>query len=505
MTFYRYESQAGLPNVPLITVNADSYSGPPGSGQIEVSLDIEMAIAMAPGLSSVVIFQAGQTTGTTGWIDILDDMAASNSIKQFSSSWGYTGSPDPNTSFDTEFMKMATQGQSFYQASGDGDAWINPIWVPGDSPYLTSVGGTSLAMNGSGASYNSETVWNEGNQGNGNGWSANENTGSRHSQNDYIGSGGGISGVYTNIPSWQTNAINSTNHGSSSKRNIPDVALTASNIFVTASNGSEFIVAGTSCAAPLWAGFTALVNQQAMAGGNLGVGFVNPVVYGIGAGSSYSNAFHDITVGNDTNAQSANLFLARPGFDLCTGWGTPNGAGLINALAPEPLQVTPAAGFVSSGSFGGPFSVTSENFTLTNSAPAALNWSVVNTSVWLSVSVASGTLVSGGTASVVSIGLNSVASNLACRQLSRHNLIFQRQRYDNSGAPILLDDCKDRSRVELGRAVGDHLRHRTGYESTRCCRQCSRQFYLHARRGCDSDGGRSNAFCHVHAYGHQRL
>ena len=397
-----YESLAKLPNVPLDIISL-GYTGPPGSGVAEVSLDIEMAIAMAPGLASVVVFEGSDTGGLTSWIDILDSMASSNQIKQFSSSWGYTGTPDPNTSFDTEFQKMAMQGQSFYQASGDGDAWVNPIWVPADSPYLTSVGGTSLTMTGSGAAYALETVWNEGNLGHADAWSPNGN--------GYIGSGGGISTVYS-IPSWQNSVSNSANHASASMRNIPDVALTADDIWVIYGDGQSSAFGGTSCAAPLWAGFNALINQQAAAGGSPTVGLINTAVYALGQGSSYSTAFHDITSGNNTNAQSTNLYLAVSGYDLCTGWGTPKGAGMINALSPEPLQITPSAGFVSSGPFGGPFSVTNQNFTLTNTAPASLNWNLSNSSTWLSASSSSGTLTSGGAVAIVSIFLNAAATNL---------------------------------------------------------------------------------------------
>jgi subtilase family serine protease len=397
-----YENLAGLPNVPLINIDVTNYTGSIGSGQTEVTLDIDMAIAMAPGLSAVYVFQAGSSTGVTGFDDILDSMASSNQIKQFSSSWGYSGFPDPNTTMDTQLQKMATQGQSFYQASGDGDAWYNTIWVPAASSYLTSVGGTLLTMNGSGASYSSETVWNEGNQGSSNAWAPNGN--------GYIGSGGGVSSKYS-IPSWQQSAINSSNQGSTTRRNIPDVALTADDIFLII-NGDDYAVGGTSCAAPLWAGFTALVNQQAAAGGSPTVGFINPAIYTIGQESSYTSIFHDITTGNNTNAQSDNLYFAVPGYDLCTGWGTPTGAALINALSPEPLRITPSAGFVSSGPFGGPFSVTNQVFTLTNIAPAALNWSLINTSLWLTASSSNGTLTSGGAAASVSIGLNSAAASL---------------------------------------------------------------------------------------------
>lgn len=406
-----YESLASLPNVPLSNVDVTNYTATPGTNVIEVSLDIEMAISMAPGLSAVAIFGAGSSVNTlVAFEDILDSMASSNQVKQFSSSWGYTGGTDPNTTTDQALQKMGTQGQSFFQASGDGDAWINPIWVPADSPYLTSVGGTFLSMNGTGASYASETVWNNGPAG---GWSANENTSHFGQKNDYVGSGGGVSTVYT-IPSWQTNAvINTNNQGSSTMRNIPDVALTGTNIFVVATLGTNtyWEVSGTSCAAPLWAGFTALVNQQAAAGGT-SVGFINPAIYAIGKSATYTSDFHDINTGNNSNLYSTNLFLAVNGYDLCTGWGTPTGAALINALAPEPLQITPSSGFASSGTFGGPFSVTSENFVLTNTAPAPLNWSIVNTSTWLAVSPASGTLTAGGASATVGVSLNAAASNL---------------------------------------------------------------------------------------------
>jgi subtilase family serine protease len=404
-----YESLAGLPNVPLINIDVTNYTGPPGSGEGEVTIDIDMAVAMAPGLSAVYVFQAGSSVNSAvAFQDILDSMASSNQIKQFSSSWAYSGPPDPNTTTDEWFEKMGTQGQSFFQASGDGDAWINPIVVPADSPYLTSVGGTLLTMTGSGAAYASEAVWNEGNAG---GWSGNETTTNVNATNDYVGSGGGVSTVYS-IPYWQTNAINTTNNGSSTMRNIPDVALAGTDILFIF-DGLIFEGSGTSCAAPLWAGFTAMVNQQAAAGGGPTVGFINPAIYAIGQGASYTSTFHDTTNGNNTNLYSTNLFLAVSGYDLCTGWGTPFGAALINALSPEPLVITPSAGFVSSGPFGGLFSVTNQIFTLTNIAPAALNWSLVNTSLWLSASSSNGSLVSGGTAASVIISLNAAAANLA--------------------------------------------------------------------------------------------
>jgi N-acetylneuraminic acid mutarotase len=125
----------------------------------------------------------------------------------------------------------------------------------------------------------------------------------------------------------------SQNHGSTQWRNSPDVALTAAQISVWV-RGSPYCVEGTSAAAPLWAGLTAVINQQALESGGPPVGFLNPALYAIGTNSTkYARDFHDITNGNNTNAISPTNFYAVVGYDLCTGWGTPAGTNLINDLA----------------------------------------------------------------------------------------------------------------------------------------------------------------------------
>ena len=96
-------------------------------------------------------------------------------------------------------------------------------------------------------------------------------------------------------------------------------------------------VGSVPVAAPLWAGFTALINQQAAAAGQTPVGFLNPALYTIGKGASYATAFHDTTTGNNFWPSSPSKFSAVAGYDLCTGWGTPNGTNLINALAGPPI------------------------------------------------------------------------------------------------------------------------------------------------------------------------
>jgi hypothetical protein len=310
-----YASQAGLPSIPVTVVPIDGGVSSPGSDNDEVCLDIEMVMSMAPGVTNIYVYEA---TNGSPWVDLLNAMATHDPLsEQLSCSWG-GGSPDATA--EQIFKQMGSQGQSFFNATGDSDAFTSSIPFPSDSTNITEVGGTTLTT-GSGASYSSETVWNEG------------------KSNGYKGSSGGISTYYP-IPSYQQGISMVANQGSTTMRNVPDVALTATNVYlVYNNNGSEAIAAGTSCAAPLWAGFTALVNQQAAAAGQAPVGFLNPAIYAIGKGTNYATAFHDITTGNNTNQSSDNKFFAVTGYDLCTGWGTPKGTNLINALAPLPVSL----------------------------------------------------------------------------------------------------------------------------------------------------------------------
>jgi subtilase family serine protease len=387
----------GRTNIVIQTVKLDGFSGTPtSSGNDEVSLDIEMAMAMAPGLTRIVVYEGNPNNFFPN--DILNSMLSSNTVKNLSSSWGWNGGA--NTTTDNIFKNMAAVGQSFFNAAGDSDAFTtgassangvdNPSLnnAPSSCPYITQVGGTTLSMNGAGASYASETVWNWG-----------------YDSGAYVGTSGGISSAYT-IPAWQTSANAIAAGGSSSFRNIPDVALTADAIYVTSENGSAIDLGGTSCAAPLWAGFIALANQQAVSGGRPAVGFVNPALYAIAAGSGYANCFHDVTTGNNFSSTSPSQFSAGTGYDLCTGLGTPAGQHLINALAgtntlavTNGLVVSPLADSAV-GVAGGPFTVASGSFLLTNSSSSSLTWSLVNTSSWLNVSPVSGTLTAGGVTSL---------------------------------------------------------------------------------------------------------
>src|SRR5208337_784756 len=401
-----YETMAGLPNVPIEVVLLDGFNGintDPSAG-VEANLDIDMAISMATGLSKVVVFDAGPNAYPNLNV-VLNAMVAYPQIKQFSSSWIGFGQ---SATTDQIFQQMAVQGQSFFQAEGDSDSWINNpslpalgvngFW-PADDPYVTSVGGTSLAMNGSGASYASERVWNWGNIPPG--W---EGSG-------FVGSGGGSSARYP-IPSWQKGLDMSANRGSATRRNFPEVAMTADNIMIIWKGGPWF-GGGTSSAAPLWAGFMALVNQEAAANDQPAVGFLNPALYALGTSANYTNNLNDITLGNNATPTSGGLYTAVPGYDLCTGWGSPKGSNLIQSLAlPQPLVIAPNSGDVFTGPVGGPLNPSALAYSLTN-RNASLDWSLAVDAAWLTVSPTNGTLLAGGPNVVVSVTPNVLTSNLA--------------------------------------------------------------------------------------------
>ncbi|MDE3066344.1 MAG: immunoglobulin domain-containing protein [Verrucomicrobiota bacterium] len=375
-----YENTIGMTNyVPLNNVVV-GHPAPNANNNAEVALDIEVAIAMAPQLSKVIVYESSGSASS-----LLQKMATDDLAKQISCSWSWSGGP--NSTIDATFKQMQSQGQTFFQASGDDDAYTGANALdnssltdaPVDSTNVIAVGGTTLTMNGSGASWSSEKVWNYHSYG---GSYAN------------TGSGGGISTYYT-IPWWQTNVSMSANSGSTTMRNIPDVALTADQVFVDYNNGSSGGFAGTSCAAPLWAGFCALVNQASVAAsGNSTdtVGFLNPAFYTIANSANYSACFHDTTTGNNIGTNTPGLFYAVTGYDLCTGLGTPTGTNLINALVPTPSILTPPASQTATNGNNVTFSVTAGG-----QSPLSYQW------LFNGNALTSGGNISGATSSTLTI------------------------------------------------------------------------------------------------------
>ncbi|MGH7941233.1 MAG: S53 family peptidase, partial [Limisphaerales bacterium] len=180
-----YEGLAGV-SVPLKTVSVDGGVSSPGSGNDEVSLDIDVAMSIAPALAQIVLYEAPTNAS---WEDILDVMAndTGDGVKQFSCSWGNDAPGAPDLTAEDIFKQMAAQGQSFYNASGDGDAFLGGIPFPAESTNIVQVGGTTLTTTGPGGPWIYETTWDWGGQVGG---------------NNSSGVSGGISENFS-IPPWQ--------------------------------------------------------------------------------------------------------------------------------------------------------------------------------------------------------------------------------------------------------------------------------------------------------------
>ncbi len=331
-----YYSTTGQTNtVPITNVLVGGVANCPSAcDDDEEVTDIVQSIGMAPGLDRVLVY-SGENDAT-----ILNRMASDNIAKQLSVSWTWDPA-DPSTD-DPYFEEMASQGQSIFVASGDCGSYVSgadpggckggvgsygPQFPPEDL-HVTAVGGTALSMTGSGKAYQGET-----------GWSS---------------SGGGYGDSGFALPSWQSGLATAANGASTSRRNVPDVAADANGDSYYCSNGvcdpNNFVLGGTSLAAPRWAGFMALVNQQAVANGKPTVGFLNPTLYALLKGGSASGLLHDTSAGNNGG------FSAVAGYDLVTGLGSPNGQTLINALsgaatlqAPVVTALSPASGPTAGG------------------------------------------------------------------------------------------------------------------------------------------------------------
>ena len=299
--YFTNVGQSNAVPVTLLSTDGTSTACTAPCDDTEPTIDMTQAISMAPHLASLVMYIGSTDTSIFGAMTTHNPLPTTIGV-----SWVWT--PVDPTTLDPYFEKAAVQGQTILQASGDWQTWSsnNNNW-PADDANVLTVGGTDLTTTGAGGAWASETSW--------------------------IESGGGISPNDIPIPSWQQLAgvINPGNHGSTVYRNGPDVAANANWSFYvcadqTTCSANEY--GGTSFAAPMWAGFLALVNQQLATMGGSTVGFINPTIYSLAVSSSYAADLHDITTG------SCGTYSAVPGYDLCTGWGSPNG-GLINALAED--------------------------------------------------------------------------------------------------------------------------------------------------------------------------
>jgi kumamolisin len=278
--------------------NANSADG-------EVMLDIEVAGAVAPGAKIVVYFTPNTDQGFTDAISTaVHDTVNKPSV--ISISWGgaeSTWTQQSMTALDEACQSAAALGISITVAAGDNGSsddindGKNHVDFPASSPHVLACGGTKLI--GSGSAITSEVVWNE--------TAANEGA-----------TGGGVSTFFA-LPTWQANA-GVPKAGTFAGRGVPDVAGDAdpASGYDVRVDGQTMVIGGTSAVAPLWAGLIALNNAQ----NKTTAGFLQPAIYAAKAKS----AFRDITSGNN------GAFSAGPGWDACTGQGSPIGSALIKLL-----------------------------------------------------------------------------------------------------------------------------------------------------------------------------
>jgi kumamolisin len=305
-----YFHKLGLPVPQVTTVRVDNGNNAPStadSADGEVMLDIEVAAAIAPKAKIAVYFAPNTDKGFLDAVTMaIHDTTNKPSV--ISISWG---GPESNwtaqamTSLDQALQTAGALGVSVCCAAGDngsgdgvGDGLAHADF-PASSPFALACGGTKLSASGSAIS--SEVVWDE---------SADSAT------------GGGVSDFFA-LPTYQgsTGIPASANHGGHKGRGLPDVSGNADPAtgYQVRIDGQDLVIGGTSAVAPLWAGLIALFNQK------LGhpVGFLNPLLYGSLAGKG---CLRDITSGSN------GAYVAGPGWDACTGWGSPDGAKLLNAL-----------------------------------------------------------------------------------------------------------------------------------------------------------------------------
>jgi kumamolisin len=315
-----YFSALGIspaPSVSAVSVGGakNQPTGDTNGPDAEVMLDIEVAGAVAPGAGIAVYFAPNTDSG---FLDAINQ-AVADGRSVISISWGgpeSTWTSQSLQAYNSALEAASAVGVSVCIAAGDDGSTdgvsdgLQHVDFPASSPYALACGGTHLI--GSGSTITDEEVWND--------------------LPDDGATGGGVSATFP-LPTWQSGAHvpPSVNPGNFVGRGLPDVAGDADpeTGYQVEVDGSSIVVGGTSAVAPLWAGLIACFNSSL----KTSVGYFNPTLYQQVAADA--GTFHDITSGNNGDYQ------AGPGWDACTGWGSPNGGAILQALAGPTPNPTP--------------------------------------------------------------------------------------------------------------------------------------------------------------------
>lgn len=312
-----YFAFLGVPTPQIVDVSVAGGMNQPGVNEpfdSEVALDLEVAGGAAPGAKLVCYFAPLTALGFIEAVHTaIHDRVNQPSV--ISASWDlseafWLEAPMYVSAFEEVLKEAALLGVTICCSAGDygaasefhdGRAWVD---YPASSPYVLGCGGTSLYSRGN--QILQEIVWNT-------------------EQTFRQATGGGVSQIFP-LPKWQDRADipESVNVGGGRGRGVPDIAANGdpSTGYLVQLDGRSTVICGTSSGAPLWAALIARINQSL----GVRVGFINPFLYD---SVNKAEAFRDILiVGNG-------VYSARPGWDACTGWGTPRGANLRDALGVE--------------------------------------------------------------------------------------------------------------------------------------------------------------------------
>jgi len=321
-----YLQKNKLPKRQVTLVGVNGYNGAIDDlgVELEAVLDIDMVIAINPAVKEVLVYEDGTDPFPVALLDSIAQVADDAKAQVLSISYGEDEWLEGNDSIAAEatvFTQLAAEGINVTVSAGDNGAYGNfsfhngsilNVSDPASQPYVTSVGGTTL-YTGPGAVYGSEEVWNL----------LGVNLGA---------TGGGVS-TYWQIPAYQQPSYVTTNGGSATYRNVPDVSAVGNpetGVAVYSKvNGGWLQVGGTSVGAPIWAGYLSVLNAALNYIGEAQIGFFNPTLYSLGFGYP-TNYLYEVVDGSNGNAGIYGTpgFSAGIGYDNCTGTGSLWGSGL---------------------------------------------------------------------------------------------------------------------------------------------------------------------------------
>jgi len=321
----KYLERMQLPNRPVKFVGVDGYNGSVNDLGIELQavLDINLVIGINPAVKEVLVYEDGIDPFGVALIDALDQVASDNKAEILNISYGLDEVQQGDSQLaaeNTALTQLAAQGITVVATSGDGGAYGQTgtstypaqleVTDPGAQPLVTCVGGTSLST-GPHEVRLGEAVWNR--------LGLNEGA-----------SGGGVSSYWT-IPPWQAPSYVTTNGGSSTYRNVPDVAAVGdpfTGVAVYSKMNGGWLQAGGSVSATIWAGYISILNAGLEYVTGQRLGFFNPTFYNTNNIVS-GPLLYPVIDGTNGNPGLYGTpgYNAGFGYNNCTGTGTIYGGG----------------------------------------------------------------------------------------------------------------------------------------------------------------------------------